>query len=296
MGHRLGQPAAIACPIRTDPESVNANLTDLLFSLHHPDFRTEGTMSQGVDGKRRRAVSDWAVETLEGRVLLSHAGQSVATAPASEVASMPLVPTAMSLQASTQAKGLQASVTLVATVHTARNVHVVRAGRVRFSVLTPTSENLGAAHPDRLGQATLVTSRLALGGTYQVLAQYVSPDGRYAPSSANLSFTVGEPVVASLLITAPQYFGAPGSLVTFSVTALDRAGQPVTDYTGTINVFSPTDHSAQFVPHTYNFTTADHGTHEFADGVTFHKGGAEVLKVDQISNTRIAGSQKFGIE
>src|SRR5262249_42420455 len=191
MWHCLGHSAAIACPIRIDPESANGNLTDLLFSLHHPGFRTEGTMSHGVDGKRRRAVSDWAVEPLEGRVLLSHAGQAVATAPSSEVASMLLAPTATSLQASTQTKGLQPSVTLVATVHTAGNVHVIRTGRVRFSVVTPTSEILGAAHPNRVGQATLATSRLTLGGTYQVLAQYISPHGRYAPSSANLTFTVG---------------------------------------------------------------------------------------------------------
>jgi hypothetical protein len=185
---------------------------------------------------------------------------------------------------------------MVATVLTASDRKVVRGGRVRFSIVSPIAETLGTAHPDRIGQSTLTTSRLALGGTYVVMAQYLSLQGRYAPSSTDLTFTVGEPVVASLLITAPHYFGAPGTPLTYSVTALDRAGQPVTDYTGTINMFSPTDHSAQFSPHTYTFTTADHGTHEFPDGVTFHKGGAEVLKVDQISNTRIAGSQKFGIE
>jgi hypothetical protein len=256
----------------------------------------EGTMSHGVDGKRRRAVSDWAVETLEGRVLLSQAGRTAAGVLAVEVASMQLTATTTSLQASTQTKGPRTSVTLVATVHTADKLHVVRGGRVRFSVVAPTPEILGAAHPDRIGQATLTTTRLALGGTYEVLAQYVSPHGRFAPSSTELTFTVGEPLATSLHITAPRYFGAPGTPLTFSVTAADRAGQPVTDYTGTINLFSPTDHSAQFFPRTYTFTTADHGTHEFADGVTFHKGGAEVLKVDQISNTRIAGSQKFGIE
>jgi hypothetical protein len=186
--------------------------------------------------------------------------------------------------------------TLVATVHTAGDLRVVRGGFVRFSVVGPTPQFLGAAHPDRIGQATLTTSRLSASGTYELLAQYDSPHGRFAPSSAELSVTIGERLATSFRITAPQYFGAPGTGVTYSVTALDRAGQPVTDYTGTINMFSPTDHNAKFSPHTYSFTTADHGTHQFADGVTFHKGGADVLKVDQISNTRIAGSQKFGIE
>jgi hypothetical protein len=253
-------------------------------------------MSHGVDGKRRRAVSDWVVETLEGRVLLSQAGSTLTTEPASEVASTHLVSTSTSLQASTLTKGPRTSVTLVATVHTASNLKVVRAGRVRLSVVSPTPEVLGVAHPDRIGQATLTTTNLSLGGTYQVLAQYLSPHGRYATSSAELTFTVGQPTVTRLLVTAPRFFGSPGTPITFSVTALDRAGQVVTDYTGTIDMFSPTDHSARFVPNTYTFTTADQGTHEFPDGVTFHKGGAEVLKVDQISNTQIAATQRIGIQ
>src|SRR5262249_17146500 len=86
------------------------------------------------------------------------------------------------------------------------------------------------------------------------------------------------------------------ALRTFSVTAIDRAGQPVTDDIGTIQFVSPTDRSAKFLTRTYTFTTADHGTHEFPGGVTFHKGGAEVVKVEQLNNTRISGTQAFGIE
>ena len=253
-------------------------------------------MSHGVHGKRRQALSRWCLEPLEGRVLLSQAAPTGIAAPSSEVASTQLVATATSIQASTQTNGAKTTVTLVGTVHTASQLKVVRTGRVIFSVVAPTPEPLGAAHPDRIGQATLSTSKLALGGTYELLAQFVSPHGRYASSSAEITVTVGQPTVASFLITAPQYFGSAHTPLTFSVTALDRAGQPVTDYTGTINLFTATDHSAALSPHTYTFTTADHGTHEFPDGVTFDKGGAQVLKVDQISNTRIAGSQKFGIQ
>jgi hypothetical protein len=202
----------------------------------------------------------------------------------------------VSLQASTQTKGARTSVTLTAGVVTAGTQRVVHEGRVRFSVVAPTPAVLGAAHPNTLGQAKLKTSRLAPGGTYEILAQYLSPAGSLQSSETQLVIKVGEPQAAALRITAPQYFGAPGTPVTFSVTAVDRAGQPVTDYTGTINVFSPTDHSATVSPHTYTFTTADHGTHEFPDGATFHKGGAEVLKVVQLNNTRIAGKQAFGIE
>ena len=84
--------------------------------------------------------------------------------------------------------------------------------------------------------------------------------------------------------------------MTFSVTALDRAGQPVTDYAGTIQLYSPTDHAAKFPVKKYSFTPADGGTHQFADGITFRKGGAEILKVTQVSNTKILGKATFGIE
>jgi hypothetical protein len=70
----------------------------------------------------------------------------------------------------------------------------------------------------------------------------------------------------------------------------------VTDYTGTIDLFSTTDHAAKFLSRTYTFTTADQGSHTFLDGVTFHKGGAQILKVDQATNTRIRGKATFGIE
>lgn len=255
-------------------------------------------MSHGAVGKRRRAVSDWVVEALEGRTLLSQASPAVGGASALEKtpAAPKLLATTTSLQAATAQAGPRTTVTLVAKVLTAPDRKVVRTGRVRFSVVGPTRENLGAARPDRIGQARLTTSKLRLGGTYQLLARYVSPQGRFAPSSTELRINVGQPEAAALRITAPRYFGAPGTPITFSVTAIDRAGQTVTDYTGTIDMFSPTDHSAKFTPRTYTFTTADHGTHEFAGGVTFHKGGAEVVKVDQITNTRIAGTQRFGIE
>jgi hypothetical protein len=70
----------------------------------------------------------------------------------------------------------------------------------------------------------------------------------------------------------------------------------VRDYTGTIELVSPTDHAAKFPSKKYTFTSADQGTHEFAGGITFRKGGAEVLKVDQFGNTRISGKATFGIE
>ncbi len=161
-------------------------------------------------------------------------------------------------------------------------------------VVSPNPEVIGAAHLDKLGEASLKTSRLLDGESYTIDAQFVPAQPVYASSHGSVVVSVATATVSSFRINAPQFYGAPGTPLSFSVTALDRAGQPVTDYTGTINLYSPTDHAANFPARQYTFTTADQGTHEF--GVTFHKGGAEVLKVDQVSNTQIHGTAKFGIE
>jgi hypothetical protein len=254
-------------------------------------------MSHGAQGRRRRAAGGWVVEPLEGRVMLSRASApSILAAPAEVASTAGQQRTTTTLQALTQANARRPSVTLTATVAAPGIARPVSTGGVRFSVISPVSEVLGVAHPNVRGSATLKTSRLSRGETYVIEAQYFSPSRAFATSSAQLDVTVAQSPVSSFRITAPQYFGAPGTPLTFSVTALDRAGQTVTDYTGTVEFLSPTDHSAQFLPHTYTFTTADEGTHEFPDGVTFHKGGAEVLKLHQVNNTRIVGSQAFGIE
>jgi hypothetical protein len=262
--------------------------------LDRSPFGREGMMSHGVDLKRRRTVLDWGMRALEGRVLLSEVG---GLAPSAQVVSDPnLLRTTTSLQASTQVSGRGRSVTLVATVNAPGISRPVSSGRVRFSVVSPTPETLGIAHPDSVGRATLKTSRLHRGVIYEVQAQYLSPHGIYASSSDRLNVEATPPLVTSFFITAPRYFGAPGTPITYSVAALDRAGQPVPGYTGTIQFFSSTDRSAKFLTKTYTFTTLDQGTHAFVDGVTFQKGGAEVLKVNQVSNTRIKGEQDFGIE
>jgi hypothetical protein len=242
-------------------------------------------------------VSDWVVQSLEGRVLPSQPGGIATAVPPAQVASNPnLLRTTTTLQASTQLAAPRESVTLVATVNAPGINRPVSSGRVRFSVIAPTPEMLGTAYTDTVGRATLKTHRLHRGTIYAVEAQYVSPQGMFASSSARLDVEVSPPLATSFRIRAPQYFGAPGTPLTYSVTALDRFGQPLTNYTGTIQFFSSTDHSAKFLTRTYTFTTADQGTHTFVDGVTFHKGGAERLKVNQLNNTHIVGSQDFGIE
>jgi hypothetical protein len=162
---------------------------------------------------------------------------------------------------------------------------------------------LGASGLDRLGHATITTNKLHRGGTFEVQAEFIPSLRGYARSSVLLTVTTGPAAVSSFRITAPHYYGAPGTPITFTVTALNWQKQPVTGYTGTIALASPTNHAAAttnpaatFVPKVYTFTTADQGSHTFVKGLTFHKGGAEVLRVHQVSNTRISGQATFGIE
>jgi hypothetical protein len=258
-------------------------------------------MSQGSRGERRRGemhrrpLSNWSVEDLEGRVLLSGAAERPGpTASAAIQALYGRRVTTTSLQSSTKTGGPGNRVTFTAIVHTAGSNRLVTAGLVRFVVVSPNPSVIGSVHLNKLGQANIATSRLHDGESYTIEAQFVPTQAVYASSHGSVVVSVAMASASSFRINAPQFFGAPGTPVSFSVTAVDRAGQPVTDYSGTINLYSPTDHAAIFPVRQYTFTTADQGTHSF--GVTFHKGGAEVLKVDQVSNTQIRGTAKFGIE
>jgi hypothetical protein len=247
-------------------------------------------------GMHRRTILSGSVETLEGRVLLSGAVEKAgATVPAAIQIHSVQRATTTSLESSTKSTAAGNHVILVATVHTSVDARLVTSGRVRFSVISPTPEVIGSARVNKVGEATIESPRLLDAETYEIQAEYL-PSRVFAASDGNVSVLIAPAAVTSFRINAPQFFGAPGTPVTYSVTALDRAGQPVTDFTGTIDALSPTDHSAEFRVPQYTFTTADQGTHEFPEGVTFHKGGAEILKVDQVNNTRIHGNATFGIE
>ncbi len=120
-------------------------------------------MSHGIEGKRRRGASHWVVQTLEGRVLLSGAGQAQAAAPSAQVESIPGQHARPRRRVRHAVEAGRTAIVLTATVKTAGTNRLLSAGTVRFSVVSPTSEGLGSAHVDKLGQATLSTFRL--GGT-----------------------------------------------------------------------------------------------------------------------------------
>jgi hypothetical protein len=205
-------------------------------------------------------------------------------------------PTTTVLRASIQTTAARPKVTLIAAVRSPVPPRLVPVGEIRFSIVSPNPQRLGRAHLDTLGQAELTTPKLREGATYQVLAQFIPAQPGYGRSSDQLSVSLGPAAAASFRITAGHYFGAPGTPLTFTVTAINRQKQPVTDYTGTIDLASPTDRSAKVAQKVYTFTTADHGSHTFVDGITYNKGGAETLTVHQANNTQIQGKATFGIE
>ena len=128
------------------------------------------------------------------------------------------------------------------------------------------------------------------------MADFIPANHRAAGSESALATVDVDPLaVKSFLVVPVRPFGHSGEALSFTVTALDAARQPVTDYTGTVLVTSPTDSNTVFPARTYvalgikppppvtmglatfqnqvyTFTPADHGTHTFINGVTFNKG------------------------
>jgi hypothetical protein len=183
-------------------------------------------------------------------------------------------------------------------------------------------------HPVVLGKISVgvfnrpisfATDKLKQSGTYQIQAVYRPGNGRFGGSvSAPVTVTVTPMTAASFRVTPAVNHGGLGQPLSFSVTALDAQGQPLTDYTGTVVFSSPTDSwtiltpaayhrlgiaepspdspwLATFNPASYTFTTADKGTHTFVGAVTFGKGGAETLQVTQADDPAVSGKTNFSI-
>jgi hypothetical protein len=195
----------------------------------------------------------------------------------------------------------------------------VTSGRVTFAILSPQRRVLAQVRLNKEGEAGITTAKLTKIGQYQIGAQYVPTNSSISRSVAvPVSVTVTPLTVSSFLVTPGVRRGHLGQPLTFTATALDAQHRPVTDYTGTVVLSSPTDSFtvfppafytslhisapppqiaglAHFAPQTYTFTPADHGTHSFVGGVTFGKGGAEVVKVTQANNAKVRGFATFGI-
>ncbi len=87
------------------------------------------------------------------------------------------------------------------------------------------------------------------------------------PTSGAVNFVVATP--------AASVAGAP---VDVTVTAVDASGNVVTDYGGTVRVFT-SDPLAGGAFTSYTFTVADQGTHAFSGGVTLYTAGPDTVLV-----------------
>ncbi len=186
-----------------------------------------------------------------------------------------------------------------------------------------------ARHPVDLGQISVGqfgqqisfgTFALEKVGFHQIEAKYVPNSNRFAPSfSAPITVAVTPLTAASFRVTPVVRHGKLNKPLSFSVTALNNHGQPLTNYTGTVVFSSPTDSFsilpkefyvkynltpsappssglATFPTPQYTFTTADHGTHTVYGGVIFDKAGAETLQVTQANNRKVFGTTTFAIQ
>ena len=184
------------------------------------------------------------------------------------------------------------------------------------------------SHPVVLGKFTvssfdqpisLATDKLQRVGTYQIEADYVPSDKRFAKStSAPVTVTVTPLTAASFRVTPLARHGHLNEPMSFEVTALNSQGQPLTNYTGTVVLTSPSDSWTIFPksvyaslaiaepspettglatlnPASYAFTSADHGSHTFVGGVTFAKAGAETIAVTQANNGKVRGKASISI-
>ncbi len=270
--------------------------------------------------KRSGKSSAWRVEILEERAVPSTTA-SLAIARTTIMASTrtALVPTETVLQSYNDTAEPGQAVIFIANVKDASTGRPVSGGRVEFYLESPSPRLLGKVNLSRKGVAALTTTKLTHLGTNVIVADFIPTNHRAAGSeSAAATVDVNPLAVKSFLVVPTRPFGHSGEAMSFTVTALDPRGRPVTDYTGTVLVTSPTDSNTVFPASTYvklgvsapppvtvglatfqnqvyTFTPADHGTHTFIDGVTFNKGGAETVKVQQKNNSRIRGVGTFAI-
>ncbi len=81
---------------------------------------------------------------------------------------------------------------------------------------------------------------------------------------------------------------APFDDFTFTLKALDEAGEVDTSYTGTVTFYADTDTNAIF-PEDYTFEPEDAGEHTFSDVAFFSEGGIHTLIVEDFDDEALYG-------
>jgi len=227
-------------------------------------------------------------------------------------------PTVTSLQAATNSIETGESIAFNATVQNTDSS--LANGVVKLVTVSRHPVVLGEVAVGTFGQqVSFATSKLKKAGTYQVEAEYLPNTNPFAEStSIPITVTVTPLTAASFRVTPLVRHGHLGEPLSFSVTAESAQKQPLTNYTGTVVFTSPTDSwttfprevyislsisapppqstgLATFPNLTYTFSPSDHGTHTFVGGITFNKGGAEILKVTQADDAKVFGKTTLAI-
>jgi hypothetical protein len=98
--------------------------------------------------------------------------------------------------------------------------------------------------------------------------------------------------LAHFRVTASASSVTAGSPFSITVTALDRSGMPVTNFTGTVH-FTAADPNAM-LPADYTFTAADMGVHTF-NGVVLGKAGHRLIQVTDSVETGAEGQLRIDV-
>jgi hypothetical protein len=210
-------------------------------------------------------------------------------------------------------------VPLTATVENSTTGAPVGAGVVRFVLDGPGNKVLGTTRLNKHGATTFTRGNFTRLGVSLVHAMYIPSSGHYVGSqSAAQGVNVVPATVTSFAITSDLYRSHPGKPVTFTVTALGPNHKPITNYTGVVQISTPTDNQTVYpasfyvnlglsapspvttdlanIPNpVYQFKPSDHGMHTFVGGITFNKGGAQILMVTQTNNMYVYGKATYGI-
>jgi hypothetical protein len=228
-------------------------------------------------------------------------------------------PTVTNLQPAASTIETGESLTLNVLVHNPSST--LAGGVVKFISMAP--------HPVLLGKVTVAgfdqevsftTAKLEQVGDYRIRAVYLPGNTRFARStSAPVTAAVTPLTAASFRVKPVVSHGQLEQPLSFTVTALDAEGRPLTNYTGTITISSPTDSLptlplgvystlgiippspatpglATINPTSYTFTTADQGSHTFVGALKFGKAGLESIQVTQADDPKVSGEAKFSIE
>lgn len=263
-----------------------------------------------------------AVYDIEAKFTPSNNDYAASTSPPLRVTITPSThndPTSTVIHAPTTTIEKGQDITFYATVQNESSS--VAGGTVEFTTTGPNPILLGKIPVNGFDQQlSLTTGKLQKAGTYHVEALYLPGNSRFAESaSAPVTITVTPMTASAFRVTPVRPYGAVKQPLSFTVTAVDSRGRPVANFDGTVFVYSPTDSLpnlppssyaamniappspatpglARITPTSYSFTTADHGSHTFVNGVTFGKGGAERIRITQANDSKVRGEATFAIE